>query len=226
MGSHAPISVECLLSMAFLPGWEYTLRFDVEAANGGGAAAAFLSVHDNQAPAGGTVLAFPQSGTAMNTEFGIVAESWVGPGGRVTRYPISILSSPISILSSPISILLSEAHLPYRYCHLPYRYCHLKVISISILSSRHLVDSMTRSYIVTLDEYRALALAEEKEADASPAAAGGGVRVRYAQPARYERTLLEGGGEKVKRLCIFDFDDTIKVEPRMTRYDLVILSTR
>jgi hypothetical protein len=26
--------------------------------------------------AGGTVLAFPQSGTAMNTEFGIVAESW------------------------------------------------------------------------------------------------------------------------------------------------------
>jgi hypothetical protein len=77
--------------MTCLPGWEYTLRFDVEAPNG--AAAAFLSVQDNQAPAGGTVLAFPQSGTAVNTEFGIVAESWVGPGGRVTRYPISILSS-------------------------------------------------------------------------------------------------------------------------------------
>jgi len=27
-------------------------------------------------PAGGTLLAFPQSGTAMHTEFGFVAESW------------------------------------------------------------------------------------------------------------------------------------------------------
>ena len=62
---------------------------------------------------------------------------------RVTRYPISILSSPISILSS-------YDHPPYRYCHLPYRYCHLKVISISILSSCHLVDRKTISYLVTL----------------------------------------------------------------------------
>jgi hypothetical protein len=46
----------------------------VEDANG--VAAAFLSVQDNKAPAGGTVLAFPQSGMAMDTEFGFVAESW------------------------------------------------------------------------------------------------------------------------------------------------------
>jgi hypothetical protein len=39
-----------LSANALEPGWEYTLRFDVEAPNG--AAAAFLSVQDNQAPAG------------------------------------------------------------------------------------------------------------------------------------------------------------------------------
>jgi len=65
-----------------------------------------------------------------------------------------------------------------------------------------------------VDEYRALAEEKEAEADAGPGGAGGGARVRYAQPARYERTLLQSGGDKVKRLCIFDFDDTIKAEPQ------------
>ena len=55
---------------------------------------------------------------------------------RVTRRPISILSSPIWILTYS--------------GHLPYRYCHLKVISISIPSSCHLVHRMTISYHVTL----------------------------------------------------------------------------
>jgi len=40
----------------------------------------------------------------VNVDF---ADVKAGPLTRVTRYPISILSSPISILSSPISILSS-----------------------------------------------------------------------------------------------------------------------
>lgn len=55
-------------------GWQYKLRLDVEDQNG--VAAAFLTLQENRPPSGGTVLAFPQTGTAMSTVFELVAEAW------------------------------------------------------------------------------------------------------------------------------------------------------
>ena len=95
-------------------------------------------------------------------------------------------------------ILVPQAErqdIPFRYCHLPDRYCHLKVVfhidtvichidaaiigssSMSILSipsSCHRVDRVTRSYLVTLAAGRA--------GDGAPAARAG--------------RRLSGGGER------------------------------
>jgi len=47
------------------------------------------------------------SGTIIESGISLDITNLVGRCSRVTRYPISTLSSPISILSSPISILSS-----------------------------------------------------------------------------------------------------------------------
>ena len=51
--------------------------------------------------------------------------------------------------------------------YLPYRYCHLKAISISILSSCHLVDRMTICHILSLWQWpnTVVDLATAKPAD-------------------------------------------------------------
>jgi hypothetical protein len=81
-----------------------------------------------------------QSSTTQHQQ--AAAAEAAATASRVTRYPILILSSPISILSS-------YGHLPCRCCHLPYRYFHLKVISVSILSSCHLVDSGQDDHVIS-----------------------------------------------------------------------------
>jgi hypothetical protein len=63
-----------LSANALQSGWRYKLRLDVVDTNG--AAAAFITLQQNQPPAGGSVLAFPATGTAMSTRFRLVAESW------------------------------------------------------------------------------------------------------------------------------------------------------
>ena len=74
---------------ALKTGWLYKLRLDVEDKNG--VAAAFINLQENQPPSDGTLISTRSQGTAMSTEFQIVAQDWTdGDPPLAYRFTVQI----------------------------------------------------------------------------------------------------------------------------------------